>query len=130
MATPEKETLPATVSDVEARLGDAIDPDEVKRVEDLIEEATVLVEGYLGSIPNPVPRAVRIVVSRMVARVLQAPDGDGFNAEQATYTAGPFSKNVQFTSGASGGAPWLTTADKTALRKVGGSGGIYTVSVI
>lgn len=128
----EQETPPlaTTVSDVEARLDTQFDVSEHARVESLIEEATVLIEGYLGRpLTEPVPRAVRVVAARMVARVLEAPEGSGFNQESASYTSGPFSKSVKFVAGASGGSPWLTAADKMALRGAGGRGGIYTIGI-
>lgn len=115
----------ATIRDVEKRLGNAIDPDETERVEGLLEEATILVEGYVGTVKTPVPRAVRVVTSRMVARVLQAPT-DGFTQDSVSYSAGDYSRNVTYNTGGSGGAPWLTRTDKIALRKAKG-GGIHTI---
>ncbi|AWR15527.1 hypothetical protein [Corynebacterium diphtheriae] len=107
----------ATLSDVEARLGELLDDDaDVRRAEGLLAEASALVVGYIGHRPEPVPDAVALVVSRMVARVLEAPEDAGFNAESASYTAGPFSQNVKFSAGASGGSPWLTASDKVMLR--------------
>lgn len=117
----------ATISDVEKRLGNEIDPDEKDRVEGLLEEATILVEGYIGTVTKPVPRAVRVVTSRMVARVLQAPS-DGFTQDSVSYSAGDYSKNVTYNTGGSGGSPWLTKTDKIALRKAKG-GGIYTIGI-
>lgn len=119
----------ASIVDVEARLGRDISEDEVLRVDGLLEEASVLVESHLGREFDVVPAAVRLVVSRMVARVLEAPD-DGFNSESASFTAGPFSKNVQYVAGASGGSPWLTAVDRKMLRPFGARrGGIYSVEL-
>lgn len=120
----------ATPSDVAKRLGRDLDDDELDSVDGLLEEAEVLIEGYLGEIPQPVPRRVTIVASRMVARVLEQPDADAFFAESVQHSAGPFSETKRFSSGASGGAPWLTAADKQALRRVrSGGGGIYTIGI-
>lgn len=120
----------ATPTDVEKRLGRDLDDDELAVVEGLLEEAEVLVEGYLGRIPEPVPRRVSVVASRMVARVLEQPDAEAFYAESVQHSAGPFSETKRYSTGASGGSPWLTAADKQALRcvRVGG-GGIYTIGI-
>lgn len=120
----------ATLTDVEKRLGRDLDDDELAVVEGLLEEAEVLVEGYLGRIPEPVPRRVSVVASRMVARVLEQPDAEAFYAESVQHSAGPFSETKRYSTGASGGSPWLTAADKQALRRVRiGGGGIYTIGI-
>lgn len=119
----------AAVSDVERRLGRELFDDELAQVEGLLEEAEVLVEGFLGSIPTPVPRRVTVVVSRMVARVLQQPDPEAFFAESVQHAAGPFSETKRFSTGASGGSPWLTAADKQALRVAKPGGGLYTIGL-
>lgn len=119
----------ATPTDVEKRLGRDIEDDELVVVEGLLEEAEVLVEGYLGRIPEPVPRRVSVVASRMVARVLEQPDAEAFYAESVQHSAGPFSETKRYSTGASGGSPWLTAADKQALRRVRVGGGIYTIGI-
>ena len=120
----------ATPTDVEKRLGRDLDDDELDVVDGLLEEAEVLVEGYLGRIPEPVPRRVSVVASRMVARVLEQPDAEAFYAESVQHSAGPFSETKRYSTGASGGSPWLTAADKQALRRVRiGGGGIYTIGI-
>lgn len=117
----------ATIPDVESRLGRALDADEVARVDGLLGEASALVEAHTGRTFDPVPETVSIVASRMVARVLQMPD-DGFNSESETLTAGPFSKNVKYVAGASGGSPWLTAVDRKMLRPFGRRrGGVFSV---
>lgn len=124
----------ASLSDVAARIDD---PDVVVDEDyavGLLEEASALVEGYLGrTFPDGgVPSAVRLVVSRMAARVIQSPKDAGFNQESASYTAGPYSQQVTYTAGASGGSPWLTASDKTALsqfRKRHG-GGVFSMTMM
>lgn len=117
----------ATVDDVEARLGRSLTPEETARTDPgLLEEASALVVGYLGcdpASPGPVPSGVRVVTSRMVARVLQqeggstSSGGTPVGAEQVTRSMGPFSETYGFgSSGAGSGAPWLGTADKQALK--------------
>lgn len=120
----------ATPSEVAKRLGRDLDDDEKVVVEGLLEEAEVLIEGFLGEIPQPVPRRVTVVASRMVARVLEQPDAEAFYAESVQHAAGPFSETKRFSTGASGGAPWLTAADKQALRRARSGGrGIYTIGI-
>lgn len=111
----------ASADDVEARLGRPLTPAEAGRVDGLIDEASALVIGYLGcdpSDPGPVPPAVTIVTSRMVARTLQQAEAQTpVSGEQAvTNTVGPFSQTRQFVAGTTGGQPWLSAADKVALR--------------
>lgn len=120
----------ATPSDVEKRLGRELDEAELDAVDGLLEEAEVLIEGYLGLIPSPVPRRVVVVASRMVARVLEQPDSEAFFAESVSHAAGPFSETKRYSSGASGGAPWLTSSDKQALAVARSGGrGIYTIGL-
>lgn len=118
----------ATTEDVEKRLGRGLDDEEFLYVDGLLEEAEVLIEGFLGRIPVPVPRRVTVVASRMVARVLEQPERDAFFAESVQHSAGPFSETRRYSTGASGGSPWLTAADKRALKRAGG-GGIYTIGI-
>lgn len=116
-------------ADVEARIGRPLEEDEKSAVDGLLEEASALVEGYLGrEVPPPVPTPVVLVVSRMVARVLDSPT-DGFAAESMQHTAGPFSHSVRFAAGASGGAPWLTAGDRMMLRRFRRSGGVYSMEL-
>lgn len=120
----------ATPTDVEKRLGRDLHADEIDVVDGLLEEAEVLIEGYLGKIPQPVPRRITVVASRMVARVLEQPDAEAFYAESVQHAAGPFSETKRYSTGASGGAPWLTTADKQSLRQARSGGrGIYTIGI-
>lgn len=119
----------ATLGDVETRLGRVLDDDEAARAGGLLGEASALVEAHVGRTFDPAPETVTIVVSRMVARVLQMPD-EGFNSESATLTAGPFSKNVKYVAGASGGSPWLTAVDRKMLRPFGRrQGGVFSVEL-
>lgn len=121
----------ATIDDVQARIGGDLDEEQTSRVDSLIEEASVLVEAYLDQpVPWPVPRAVTVVVSRMVARVLQAP-APSFAVDTLTQTAGQFSQSKKFTTGASGGAPWLTAQDKTVLNRFRRRRrGFYSISMV
>ena len=120
----------ADVDDVEARLGRLLTDDEAARAEGLIEEASILVESHVGkAFEEPIPGAVRVVVSRMVARVLQAPT-DSYGVESTSYSAGPFSQNRTYSQGASGGSPWLTAVDKKVLARFGRRrGGIFSVEL-
>lgn len=110
----------ATEADVAKRLGRELDETEELRVEGLLEEASVLVEEYLGCTPDPVPDAVRVVTSRMVARALGRPTGTpGITPGQlsAQQTMGPFSRSATFEAGSTSGGPWVEAKDKAALRR-------------
>ena len=128
--TPVEHDL-ASREDVEARLGRPLTPSEARLVDGLIDEASALVIGYLGcdpSDPGPVPAAVTIVTSRMVARALQQSESDVSPGEQArTTTVGPFSQTRQFVAGSTTGQPWLSAGDKITLRPYRCDGKAYSV---
>lgn len=119
----------ATLDDVADRMGGDLTSEDAKKATALLEEASVLVEGYLGRVLNPVPRAVSVVVSRMVARVLQAP-APSFSVDTVSQSAGVFSQSQKFTTGSSGGSPWLTAQDKTVLNRFRRRRGFYSVSMV
>lgn len=121
--------LLATLADVVDRIGDDLEPDQEKKVMGLLEEASILVEGYLGRVPDPVPRGVSVVVSRMVARVLQAP-APSFSVDSISNSAGAFSQSQTFTTGSSGGSPWLTNQDKTVLNRFRKRRGFYSIPMV
>lgn len=110
-------------ADIEARLERTLTASETQYLDGKIEEAQVLVVGYLGcgdtpyAVEDDVPAAVRIVTSRMVARVIKesgvAPAE--FGATQIGTTTGPFSKQMTFQPGSRQGSPWLQKSDREAL---------------
>jgi hypothetical protein len=113
----------ATQSDVEARLGRACTSGEVARVPGLLDEASAIVEGYLGityATGDTVPHAVVLVVSRMVARALTTAVSEGATSE----AAGPYT--VGYRDGAA--TLWLSKNDKLALRSI--SGGASSVRFV
>lgn len=110
----------ATQDDVEARLGRELTTAEIARLPGLLEEASAIVEGYLGVVyttDDTVPPQVAIVVSRMVSRALTTSIPDGVKSE----AAGPYQRS--YSDGAS--SLWLSKYDKLALRNV--SGGVVSV---
>ncbi|QDF19740.1 head-to-tail adaptor [Mycobacterium phage LilSpotty] len=108
----------ASSQDVVDRLGRPLTTDEASRAEGLLAEASALVEGWLGSVADPVPDAVSIVVSRMVARALTASTPVPGLSDQ-NMSAGPFEVRNRFTPEASSGGVWLTRQDKIMLRPFG-----------
>jgi hypothetical protein len=111
----------ATQNDVEARLGRACTSGEVARVPGLLDEASAIVEGYLGiTYTGSVPHAVVLVVSRMVARALTTAVSEGATSE----AAGPYT--VGYRDGAA--SLWLSKNDKLALRSI--SGGASSVRFV
>lgn len=127
----------AAVSDVEARLGRPLTATEATRADGLLPEASALVVGHLGGDPTDtsvdppvVPDTVTIVVSRMVARIVEreaTQTGDTHGAESVTNTVGPFGRTLNFGQGTTSGGPWLTKADKIMLR--GEGGGVTSIGV-
>lgn len=105
----------ASDADVSARLGRALTADDADRIAGLLDEASAAVIAHLGAIPGaPVPDAVVIVVSRMVARVLSAPAPAGVAND--AQTMGPFGFTRGYTPDATSGGVWLTRQDKAMLR--------------
>lgn len=114
----------ATRTDVAARLADGLDDDT--DVEDLLDEASVMVQEYLRRDyveDDDVPKAVTIVVSRMVARRVSAnadnADGvpDGVSSLMATDFQASFAEPFVSVG------VWLNRTDKLMLRR-------YRVSVV
>lgn len=123
-------TALASISDVEGALGRELDDEESLTVPGLLDEASDLVEGYLGGVDSPVPGAVKRVVARMVVRVLaQSAGGAPVGLSQMNVSAGPFSSQRTFRDGATSGAPWLENTDKTKLKRYRRGGGMISVSL-
>lgn len=120
----------ASSADVVARLGRNLTTDETARVGGLLEEASVMVEGWMRCVPDPVPDAVKIVVSRMVARVLAVGGADNApepGVSQLQATMGIFGVNRSYSSDATSGGVWLTRQDKATLRPFGRRGRVGNV---
>ncbi|CQD15729.1 hypothetical protein BN970_07148 [Mycolicibacterium conceptionense] len=120
----------ATSQDVVDRLGRPLSTDETARVTGLLDEASVMVEGWMRCVPDPVPDAVKIVVSRMVARVLAVGGADNApepGVSQLQATMGIFGVNRSYSSDATSGGVWLTKQDKATLRPFGCRGRVGNV---
>jgi hypothetical protein len=109
----------ATEDDVVARLGRDLLDSEEERLPGLLEEASLLVEGYLGvtyTVDDEIPDAVAVVVSRIVARAFTAPNQQLLPEGARSATAGIYS--VSF--GGDRTNLWLSKVDKTTLANIGG----------
>lgn len=122
----------ATIEDVEKALGRPLTDGEKARVQATLEEASVLIIGYLGCDPTvrdettdppteTVPDAARLVAARMVARLIEQQSANGPTAApvgSSSYstTTGPFGQTVHLQSGSNTGGPWLAAVDKTMLK--------------
>lgn len=110
----------ATTADVAARLGRELTESETTPAAGLLTEASALVAGYLRrdwTALDDVPDAVRVVVSRVVARALTGaststlPDG----AQSFGSALGPLTHQVQLSPDVVVGSVWLSRTDKTTL---------------
>lgn len=122
--------LLASHDDVAVRLGRLLTADESQRVEPLLEEASVMVGAWIGGEPDPVPDGVRVVVSRMVARVFTAASNTSApeaGVASVSMTAGPFGFTRGFTTDASSGGVWLGQQDKAMLKPHRRGGGAVSV---
>lgn len=111
---------------------DTIDADAI---DGYIEEASILIEGYLGHTypdpptdidvpnPDPVPDAARIVCARVVARALTAgrvePNFDSYT-NAAAMGGMSYTNTRHVAQDVLGGGVWLTRQDKMALDSIGG----------
>jgi len=103
---------------VQARLRRNLTTDEINWLPGAAEEASALLEGYLGvcyAEGAEVPEAVIVVASRIVARILLLPDGAAALEDSRTRGMGPFSATTTLATDNSAGGPWLTKSDKMAL---------------
>ena len=110
----------ATQADVVVRLARPLTATEIEKADGLLAEASALVRAYLGGDPtvvDVVPEDVVIVVSRMVARVIERDSAAAASsgAESVASSAGPFGQTLRFTTGTTSGGPWLAAVDKTIL---------------
>lgn len=96
------------------------------------EEATVLVEGFTHrtwTALADVPKAVRIVVSRMTVRAMESPSGipaapiDGQTSASSTF--GPMSHSRGFGADAVFTTPWLSKTDRVALAPYVARAAVY-----
>jgi len=126
----------AQSADVAARLRRALTTAEADGVDDLVEEASVKVLAHIGKGEDyfatvDIPTTVKIVTSRMVARVFeQAPAGVIPGTQQAGKTTGPFSTQTTFINGASSGGPWLTRSDRADLDNAMGANKVFGVDTL
>lgn len=120
----------ASSADVEARLGRTLTTDETARVSGLLDEASIMVEGWMRCVPDPVPDTVKIVVSRMVARAVATDPGSGPGpgVTNLQMTAGVYGVTRAFSPDATSGGVWLTKQDKAMLRPLGCRGRVGNVS--
>lgn len=125
--------------DVENRIRRELDGDEVSYLPGMIEEAQLLVVSYLGCGPDPyesesdVPNAVRVVTSRMIARVIQEAEStppEFFGASQVGETAGPFSQQITFDKNSRLGSPWLAKADRETLDPYRCAGKAFSIDTV
>lgn len=117
------------VEDIKARLGgrDLTAP-ELTAWPGSAEEASVIIEGFLERTWDDlasVPRNVRVVCSRMVARTFTTTGTPGGQlggtmlpgTKSFNSSMGPMGHTTTFGDDVVFGSPWLSKADKVSLRK-------------
>lgn len=117
--------IPVTQTDVEARLRRTLTAEEINQLPGEIEEASIIVEGYLGveyTAGNPAPLAVKVVTSRVIARMVNDTGGVPANADSFSRGMGPMNVTTHLVADSTSGGPWLTKSDKMALHpyRIGG----------
>lgn len=125
----------ATSDDVEKRLGRQLTTDEQLRVDGLLEEATLLAATLLPCYPlglsDEAKDDLAIIISRMVARVLERSQVNALGADSITESAGQVQRVLNFGTGAGQitGGPWLAGTDKVLLKDVCGGDGLSAVAL-
>lgn len=130
----------ATSDDVAKALHRPLSDDETGWVPNALEEASVLVIGYLGCDPTvrdttvdppteTVPDAARIVTARMVARLIEQQTSGAVPVGVQSYstTTGPFGNSVTAVAGSNSGGPWVSAADKIMLKPLRCDSNAYAV---
>jgi hypothetical protein len=104
----------ASVDDVKAALRRDLAADDLLYLDDLLQEASDLVTGYLypSEVPTPTPGPISRVVAAMAAVVLTRPSQ--ILPETQSLQADGF--GVTFTPGGNTPGPYLTLALKARLR--------------
>ncbi|AXQ62840.1 head-to-tail adaptor [Gordonia phage Angelique] len=125
----------ATRTDVETRLQRPLTDSEVAAVPGLLEEAAVEILEFCGvDTFDPVPDTVRVVASRMVARVLSGSTTVGgveipSTASEVDMRASAFQFSGRFDADRSSGGVWLTKADRRKLRRYSNHAGAFSVDL-
>ena len=119
--------IPVSEDDVKARLRRDLSSTEIEFLPGIVDEASALLEGYLGVCygdDETVPTAVVVIASRVAARILTMPEGPAGLADSRTSALGPFSATIQYSTDSSSGGPWLTKSDRIALAPYRARGAI------
>lgn len=117
MTAPEKSL--ASLEDVDALLEA---PANQKLVTSLLLEASDLILAEMPvPVPDPVPGWLRRMCARVVYRAVNqlAEANVPIGMESVGQTAGPFSQNFKFSTGANDGGVWLTSSERRRLRRFG-----------
>lgn len=123
----------ATAADVATALRRALTVEETAGVAGLLDEASDLVDSYLGwedEPPTPIPGKVVRVTARTVARLFEqeaAGTAHVIGVNQTSRTMGPFTEQATYTVGANTGSPWLSTTDKATLKRLRRGSGMTAV---
>ena len=123
----------ATQPDVVVRLARPLTATETEKADGLLDEASALVRAYLGGDPtvvDVVPEDVVIVVSRMVARMIERDASSTSGAEAVTNQVGPFGQTLRFGASTVSGGPWLAAVDKTILAAFRVGGGFVSLDIV
>ena len=106
----------ATAADVQAALGRSLTPDESGRVDNLLDQASDLVVGFIGYWPDPVLAAISRVVATSVAAVFERPSVTTAQYDATGYaTSREYAQTVVDRSSYTSAGPWLTAAQKMRL---------------
>lgn len=119
--------IPITQPDIEARLLRTLTPSEVQWLPGVEEEASAVIEAYLGvtyapgdDIPAPVFITTARVAGRMLTSSVGGSVGGGAGAipvglDQRSVGMGPFNASLHYVADATAGGPWLSAFDKNIM---------------
>lgn len=106
----------ATSDDVVTALARSLTSAESTSVDNMLEQASDLVVGYLGCLPDPVPGPVARVVAAMVAAVFDKPSVTVADYDTSGYsTSREYAQVAVGVESATSTGPWLTKSLKERL---------------
>lgn len=105
----------ATVADVALRLRRALDEAEEALAEELLEQASAMLDALVDVDPDDATQAtlLRGTCAAMVTRALVAAGNDAYGVSQLDYGMGPFSQTAHFSN--PNGDLYLTSQERSLL---------------
>ena len=109
----------ANTSDIEARLGRELNPQEILQVENYLDDAAVIIDQYNSAASEDSKKLVSI---RMVLRVVGSGNDVPMGATQGSMSALGYSQSWTLGTGSSAGELYIGRTEKKLLGLAGSIG--------